>query len=303
MQSQKNSARPDVYQRITAAIIERLENGVVPWQSPYKSGTYEAPRNYASGRAYSGINFFMLSSTPHERPYYLTFNQIQEAGGRIRKGAHGEQVIFWKLIEATRRAEELGKDKADQIPLVRLYHVFNVADVENVDFNLPTRPDVTDHERKQRAEELITFMPNPPRIVQDSHTQGYYHPGTDTVHTARSGYFNSPEDYYRTLFHELTHATGHASRLNRPGITEPTEKGSPAYSREELAAEMGAAMLCGIAGISGEHLLNQHAAYLDYWLRHLRADASLVVQAATIAQRAVNYITRNHDGEKGGPEA
>jgi antirestriction protein ArdC len=101
--------------------------------------------------------------------------------------------------------------------------------------------------------------------------------------------FTSQEEFYSTLFHELTHATGHAKRLEREGFDTPQQFGSDSYSREELIAEMGAAMLCGLAGIEQTTLANS-AAYLKTWIARLRADSKLVISAASAAQKAADYI-------------
>jgi len=101
--------------------------------------------------------------------------------------------------------------------------------------------------------------------------------------------FESQAEYYSTLFHELTHSTGHAKRLAREGFDTPQKFGSESYSREELIAEMGSAMLCGVAGIEQNTLANS-AAYLKTWIARLKADSKLIISAASAAQKAADYI-------------
>jgi antirestriction protein ArdC len=101
--------------------------------------------------------------------------------------------------------------------------------------------------------------------------------------------FDSAEKYYSTLFHELTHSTGHPSRVGREGIMEHNPFGSEDYSKEELVAEMGAAMLCGVAGVESRTLDNS-ASYLQSWINRLRSDSRLIVSAASQAQKAADYI-------------
>ena len=138
----------------------------------------------------------------------------------------------------------------------------------------------------ESAEAIVKGMPNPPAFEQDS--QAAYIPSRDAVTMPSRTAFESQSEYYSTLFHELTHSTGHAKRLAREGF-DPQKFGSESYSREELIAEMGSAMLCGIAGIEQATISNS-AAYLQSWIKRLKADSRLVVSAASAAQKAADYI-------------
>ena len=142
-------------------------------------------------------------------------------------------------------------------------------------------------------------MPNAPQIQHSKTTWAYYNKDRDFVHVPESGYFVNREEYYNTLFHELIHATGHEKRLNRPELCQNSKYGSNTYSREELTAEMGAAMLSGLCGLTCEDVLNNSASYVDHWLRRLREDSRFIIHAAASAQRAANYITGHHDAEGG----
>ena len=130
-------------------------------------------------------------------------------------------------------------------------------------------------------------MPNQPAIEQED--RAWYRPCTDTVGIPARGAFDSAEEYYSTLFHELTHSTGHPKRLGRAGIEKLNTFGSESYSKEELIAEMGAAMLCGVAEIERKTLSNS-AAYLKSWTDVLKGDSRMVVSAASQAQKAADYI-------------
>src|SRR6516225_4864979 len=126
-----------------------------------------------------------------------------------------------------------------------------------------------------------------PTFEQDA--QAAYIPSRDVVTMPSRTAFESQAEYYSTLFHELTHSTGHAKRLAREGFDTPQKFGSESYSREELIAEMGSAMLCGVAGIEQSTLANS-AAYLKTWISRLKADSKLVISAASAAQKAADYI-------------
>jgi len=148
----------------------------------------------------------------------------------------------------------------------------------------------------ESAEEIVKGMPNPPAFEQDA--QAAYIPSRDVVTMPSRTAFESQAEYYSTLFHELTHSTGHLKRLARDGFDTPQKFGSDSYSREELIAEMGSAMLCGVAGIERGTLANS-AAYLKTWIARLNSDSKLVVSAASAAQKAADYI--RGESAKGSP--
>jgi antirestriction protein ArdC len=161
--------------------------------------------------------------------------------------------------------------------------VFNVEQCEGIDSPM-IAPAVNPIEECER---IVSQMPNPPAMEQDA--RAWYKPSTDTVGMPSRNAFNSAEEYYSTLFHELTHSTGHSSRIGRDGIEKLNTFGSESYSKEELIAEMGAAMLCGVAGIERMTLSNS-AAYLRSWIDVLKSDSRMVVSAASQAQKAADYI-------------
>jgi antirestriction protein ArdC len=173
--------------------------------------------------------------------------------------------------------------------LLRYYRVWNLEQTRG----LKAQPTEAEPDRQRdpiaACEALVTGYPHAPALAEHP-SQAFYRPGEDTVHIPRLGRFETAEDYYSTLFHELTHSTGHAARLNRPTLKDALRFGDTNYSKEELVAEMGAAYLCGLAGIEN-HTIDQSASYLDHWLRRLRRDHRLLVLAAAQAQKAVDHIT------------
>ena len=146
---------------------------------------------------------------------------------------------------------------------------------------------------------LLADLPANRPSIQHGHASAYYRPSADLLAMPSPDYFDSGEHYYATLFHELTHATGHASRLARKGIMEAAFFGSSDYSREELIAEMGSAFLCGQCAIDTAPIQENEAAYIASWLRVLRADSKLVVTAAAQAQKAVDWLTSQPADEQG----
>ena len=174
-----------------------------------------------------------------------------------------------------------------KIPLLRYYSVFNSEQCEGIT-TPPTTETVNQFSPIERAEQIIAGMPLRPEIKHGG-TQPCYSPTLDYVQLPQQTAFNTPEDYYDTLFHELSHATGHENRLARKGIMETSYYGSHAYSKEELIAEMGAAFLCGHAGIVQKTIEN-NAAYIKGFLKLLKGDKTILIQAGAAAQKASDYI-------------
>ena len=283
------SAHQDVYQLVTDRLIEALEGGVIPWRKPWNA-EYGQPRNYATGRAYTGINAFLLHvASTGETPFFLTYKQAQALGGHVRKGAKGLPVIYYNTL--VKRTPEGPSQDERRIPFIRMYWVFNVADVEGVEIKLPEAAPAPQAAPTPltAGEAVVKGWAGRPLITYGG-SEAFYHPALDYVRVPTLGRFRSAEGYYATLFHELVHSTGHAKRLNRPDLAEALQASSTAYAREELTAEMGAAFLCAQAGLDPTATLTNAAAYIKGWLHRLRDDKKLVIQAASRAQRAAELI-------------
>ena len=276
-----------IYDMITDRIIALLEKGVVPWRKPWKAGE-ATTRNLVSKKAYRGINAMHLSALEFSSPYYLTFNQAKNLGGHIQKGAHGIPVVFWKFVEA--EDEETGKK--ERIPLLRYYTVFNLDQVDGIpEGKIPAKPAEIPAEFHtiEEAEAIVEGMPQRPEIRYNAGDRAFYRLSTDTVTMPHRELFDSPESFFGTLFHELTHAVGAPSRLARKSLETYAPFGSEEYSREELVAEMGAGFLCAAAGIAPKTLDNS-AAYIASWLKVLKNDRRAVIIAAGQAQKAADFI-------------
>ena len=284
---------PDLYQAVTDKIIAKLEQGRIPWKH-FSFAPLSDPKNLVSGKPYRGINYLLLSNHPRfAAPWWLTYRQAAGRGGHVKKGEHGEPVVFWKFVETLDR--ETGGVK--QIPLLRHYTVFNVEQCEGVEY---PKGEVDPREAQPiaAAEAIEAGMPNPPRIVIDDIPKAHYSPAQDLVRMCSARYCVSDERYHETLLHELIHSTGHAKRLNRfaeEGTTH--EFGSTTYAAEELVAEIGAAFLCARAGIF-QAVEDNAAAYIASWLGKLRNDKALVVRAAGKAQKAAAWILNEEAATK-----
>ena len=278
------SQHSSVYQIVTDQIIKQLESGIVPWRRPWRT---EMPCNLISGKEYRGVNPFLLAPQGYGSRYWLTLNQANKLGGRIRKGEKSSVVTFWNVGKEKIVRDADGKERKSKPFLLRFYHVFNVEQTEGIADKLGlgnASPRVASIEQ---CEAIVNAMPNPPKREQSD--RAWYRPSTDSVGMPSRALFHSSEEYYSTLFHELTHSTGHASRIGREGIEQLNAFASESYSKEELIAEMGAAMLSGVTGIAPATIPNS-AAYLQSWINRLRGDSKLLVSAASAAQKAADYI-------------
>lgn len=291
-----------VYQVITDRVLALLQQGTVPWHKPWHGGE-QMPHNLCSRKPYRGVNVFLLHAMAYESPYWLTFKQAQGLGGNVRKGEKACPVVFWKWLDS----DEVNPDTGERqrIPLLRYYSVFNVAQCEGISQHVPAFPGGNGslHKPIPEAEAIVASMPKRPDI-RHGLDRAFYSPSGDYVGMPDKGAFESSESYFDTLFHELTHATGHESRLARKGVSGTDGQwsafGSTPYAKEELVAEMGAAFLCGQCGIV-ERTIDNSAAYVASWLDRLSKDVRLVVNAAAQAQKAADFIlgTFAPDGTQG----
>jgi antirestriction protein ArdC len=268
------------YERITGQIIALLEQGTIPWHKPWKAST-GWPRNLVTNKPYRGINVLLLHCMSYESPCWLTLRQANILGGTVKKGEKACPVVFWKRLTVG----EKDSTEERQIPLLRYYSVFNLAQCEGLKNGTP--PNGTESV-PSKSEDIIANMPQRPAI-KDGFTKAFYSLREDYIGMPARERFSRNEEYYTTLFHELVHSTGHESRLNRPTLNEQAGFGSDPYCKEELVAEIGAAFLCGQAEIAGRTIDNS-AAYVAEWLKRMKDDKKLIVHAAAQAQRAADFV-------------
>jgi antirestriction protein ArdC len=268
----------NVYEIVTSRIIEALNRGVVPWRCPW---TVEAPRNLVSGREYRGVNVLLLQSAAYSSPYWLTFKQARDLRGSVKRGEHGCPVIFWKVSD-----EETSSGKVEKSFLLRYFTVFNVAQTEGIE--APATSSRKPFDPIVACEQVVTSYPSPPGLEHGG-GRACYSPSLDRVQIPAREQFNSGAEYYSTLFHELTHSTGAATRLSRKGVIDPIRFASHDYAFEELVAECGSAFLAAHAGISTDVLPNS-AAYIASWAKKLRSEPRWIVEAAAQASKAADLV-------------
>lgn len=281
----------NTYDSITERIIQQLEQGVVAWHKPWATygGQTTAPRNLISQKPYRGINALLTLVSPYASPFWLTYKQAGSIGGHVNTGEKSTPIVFWKFGKEEQQEPDGEITTTKTWAMCRLYHVFNVEQctLPGLDLGKPELPDKTFNPIPGCEQVIANFAKCPP--IHHAGDRAFYTPSRDAVTMPARESFDGPEEYYNTLFHELTHSTGHSSRLNREGINVPHFFGDAVYSREELVAEMGAAFLSGHCGIENK-TLNNSAAYLQSWIKALRSDSKLVIVAAGAAQKAADLI-------------
>lgn len=286
----------DIYQEVTNRIIAQLEQGVIPWKRPWIGNGVNVAVSYDKSKPYSLLNQFLLGD-PGE---YITFKRCQELGGKIKKGSKSRMVVFWKMLEKPSTDEGgnpvIGADgrvRMKSIPYLKYQNVFHISDCEGIESKLK-KDNHDDHFAPIESDEYADTIINgylersgvTMRFVDGG--RAYYQPSTDSVTLPPVEKFISTAEYYSTAFHELTHSTGHASRLNR--LSKDASFGSESYSKEELVAEIGAASLLGVVNLETESSFMNSAAYIQSWLKALRNDKTMIVSSAGRAEKAVHMI-------------
>lgn len=259
----------NMYQEITNLMIEKIKSGIIPWKQPYLSHM-----NYLHQKPYRGINRLILSLYNYKSPFWLTFKQISQLGGKVKKHSKAVKVVFWNIVE-----DENQKTYAK----CRFYHVFNIEQVEGIEFKLP--------ETKIRAYGVdpLDYLSHHAYIEEKNGATPCYSPSVDKIFIPEINYFDDEISYYSVLFHEMVHSTGHSNRLNREGVNNLALFDEHTYSFEELVAEMGASFLNSEFGYK-EETIDRSAAYIASWLRVLESNPKYIFQASSKAQEAVDYL-------------
>ena len=276
--------KKSVYEMITERIIEQLENGVIPWQKPW-TGTHSGAYNRISNKPYSLLNQMILKHGGE----YATFKQWSDLGGKIRKGEKSEVVTFWK-IQPIEEENEDGEKVIRQIPILKYFNVFHISQVDEVEPKEQLK--ISDLEPIEEAEKIKTEYMNREhlKIFEKVTNDAFYLPIQDYIQVPCKEQYQDIEEFYSTLFHEMIHSTGHKNRLNRPDMQGIVRYGSEKYSKEELTAELGSAMIINILGIETEKSFKNSSGYIQDWLQVLKNDNKFIVSASSKAEKAVKYI-------------
>jgi antirestriction protein ArdC len=304
-------AKVNVYEMVTDRILSELQKGNIPWHKPWIRPSVEykginvnvdpttCAYSRSTGRPYSLLNQMLLGKAGE----WATYNQITEAGGKVKKGEKSSLVVFWKFHE-TKKVNAAGEEEIERIPMLRYYNVFHVA-TQSEGIQPKTRP-VTDTvlvTEKPSADAKWDAIEEADEIVRNylrrsgvTYTErfgsdrAFYRPSTDSIETPGKAQFKDPAEFYGTLYHEMVHSTGHQSRLDRFRTAGSHAFGSDNYSKEELVAELGASALVNFLGMETPSSFRNNTAYIQSWAKRLGDDPKLIVSASSKAEKAVNYI-------------
>lgn len=281
-----------IYDSVNKQILSQLEQGNIPWRKPWKT---DFPTNLISKNEYKGYNWWILMIEQMMKGYssnvWATFKQVSEKGGKVKKGEKSTMVIFWKILEYQSKLlkDKKGNPKMEKLPLLRYYNVFNLDQTEGIK--------IKEEEYKiQLNDDAEQIIANYKKQIEmrSGGNRAFYSPKEDYLQIPNREKFISNDEFYATNFHEMTHSTGHKSRLNRFTETYSAHFGSESYSKEELIAEMGSAYLCARTGMLPSVVENA-GAYIQSWLKALKDDKTLLVSAGGKAQKAVEFITQEHE--------
>ena len=271
-----------LYTDVTNRIIAELEACVIPWTKPWKSNSRGGimPQNFATGRAYHGINIPILWDSAARQGYpshqWITFKQAQALNANVRKGERATSVVFTRKLNV--KDKETEEDKL--ISMLKTFSVFNVAQIDGLK-EPEALPEVSEVKRLTAVDALIAQV-NP--TIHYGGDIACFVPSKDFINMPPFESFKTPEGFYATCLHELTHWSGGKPRLDR----DLTGRfGTHSYAAEELVAELGAAFLCAHLSIEGDL---RHAGYIKNWLELLRSDPRAIFTAASKASQAADYL-------------
>jgi len=283
---------------VSQSIIQQLKEGTAPWVQSWEPGQSFRPYNGSTGKSYRGFNALWLMSEKINKGYgdnrWLTYHQAQQVDAQVNKGEKSTTIQYWKWDREITKLDPDGKPLRDEageiiktrVPLAQPHvfyaKVFNAEQINGLEKEAP-RLLLNEPERHEQAEKLLNH--SQAHIVFENGNRAFYRPSTDTIVLPERSQFKTPDAFYATAFHELSHASGHESRLNRD-LSNPF--GSIAYAKEELRAEIASLMLGEQLEIG--HDLGQHAAYIESWIQVLEDDHREIFKAAADAEKIIDYV-------------
>jgi len=283
----------DLYQEVTTKILAALEKGTPPWHKPWAAGGVGGffPVRH-NGQPYNGVNVMLLWIAQDTNGYtnnrWMTFKQAVEYGGMVRKGEHGEMVVYLGRSTKTEVNPKTNEDEVKTFSFLKFSTVFNVEQIDGLPERFYGKPAIN-NPLNERIEAVEGFVGNTKAEIQHGGNQAFYVPSKDFIKVPEIKTFEDTESYYATVLHELTHWTQHKSRLNRE--FGRARWGDEGYAAEELVAELGAAFLCAQLEISLTPRPD-HAAYLANWAKVLRDDKKAIFTAASHATKACEFLNK-----------
>ncbi len=294
MNRKTETARIDIYARITDRIVADLEHGVRPWVKPWSArnmtGRVSRPLRH-NGEAYTGLNVLLLWSESVACGFtsatWMTLRQANELGAHVRKGETGATVVYASRFTKT-ETDAGGAEIERDIPFLKAYTVFNCDQIEGLPDHYYSAPEAIARPL-ERIRHADRFFDNTGAVVRYGGNQAYYSPPTDHIQLPEPAQFRDVASFIAIRAHETLHWTSAAHRLNRDLSRYHKDRRERAF--EEMLVELGAAMICADLGIVPElEPRPDHAAYIQTWAAILGSDKRAIFQAAAHAQRAVAYL-------------
>ena len=288
MNKTKKPARTtaEIHRLVADQVIEAMKTSGSDWVKSWSAPDGCLPTSMSTGKQYQGINLLLLgmarATFGYGSSHWATYSQWKKQGANVRKGEKSTTVIFYKPLNI--RNKETGE--SETIPLLKTFSIFNADQVDGYDS--PAVVDSVDHTKLTQPETLADGLARRVgcEVRYNDPSSAFYSPQHDFVNMPLATQFDTVADYAATLLHELTHWTGHKSRLDRKLVLK---SGAKDYAKEELVAELGAAMLCGSLGLSPAPRAD-HAKYLSHWLERLKDEPKVIFSAASKARAAADWI-------------
>ena len=300
----------NVIEKVNTIVLEGVKKEGILWFKPWKSGGDNAPLNYSTNTMYNGFNIFILNAVMKEKDYlhnqWLTYKQAQDKNGNVKKGEKSTTIFFWKVgvyDEKTKRylkdtnsanaSEQFdGKPRFRKTFSLRYYNVFNISQCDGLEPMQIGEAWINDNQPIEIAQSIVDSYIDKDGKLQLVHekSSAFYNKSLDLVNMPKMETFIDSDSYYKTLFHELAHSTGHESRLNRKTLNEVSKWGDNSYAKEELVAEIASMYMIGYLGLNPKDGDENSQAYIKGWTKHLVNNIDECVSAMQQATKAVELI-------------
>jgi len=308
-------------EKVNAIVLEGLKKKGLNWFKPWKAGKVHSPVNWVTQKPYSGVNTFMLNAIMSETSYntneWLTFKQCTNANGKVLKGSKASDIFYWQVsyldrkngtftkaqfVKSLNLREKITVDGRESDRYLKTfamsnYKVFNISQCEGLDSKIPQSEDddTLTFEPIEVADQLVkSYVDRDGKLfIQHKQDGAFYMPSRDMINMPLPETFCDPDSYYKVLFHEMVHATGHESRLNRKTLISNNgfkRVGKITYSREELVAEIGCMYMVGFLGLDPKDNDPNSQAYINGWLSNLKKKPQEIATAMTQASKAFDEL-------------
>ena len=305
--------KKDIYQIITDEVIKGLQTQGLTWFKSWAGNEDTMTISHTTGKIYRGINQLLLSMAMIVNKYsskeFITFNQAKKQGGKVKKGSKSHIVVNWRVaffvtdkngkriylkgnkIEDLVIPKGYTMDDVNKSMSASYFRVFNLDCVEGIEdkWSIDEVIEGSVFEPIDEAEKVYTNMRKKPTLVHKDNVGCKYSPSFHKIYMSTQETFVTPDDYYKVLFHELNHSTGHESILNRSTLITPNHN-KVAYAQEELVAELGAMFLVNLTGLNPKSDERNSQAYINGWIKHLKNNPKEIIYASSQAQKSVEYI-------------